>query len=136
MNIKGYNAHEAASLLLQGMDLSEGQIEYLATALDEVAEFQTHTDDVGSIACYECASELTQMNSLDRGSIEPVVHALTGLSFALSWTGHYGARTFFIVQNQRRGILDRSEFETLYANCGWGSDAHRSALRHLLVAHV
>ena len=93
-----YTAEQAASFLLSDAGLSEWQVGFLAVALDEVAEWHERMGKAGSIACHECADELTQMNSQHRGSIEPVVYALTGLSFSVSWRGDYGARTFFAKQ--------------------------------------
>lgn len=137
MNTKteSYTAQEAASFLLDGTGLSEWQIEFLAVALDEVAEWHERMGNANSIASYECADELTQMNSQHRGSIEPVVHALTRLSFSVSWRGDYGARTFVVEHHERRSLLPRAAFDAMHDKCGWGSDAHRHALRHLLVAH-
>lgn len=127
---KGYTAAEAASLLLCGSGLTEWQIGFLAVALDEVAEYHQRMDFVNRrIACYECADELTQMNSQHRGSIEGVMHALIGLSFSVSWRGEYGARTFFVEQLEKRDVMPRAEFDTLHDGRGWGSDAHRHALR-------
>ena len=128
--MKGYTAAEAASFLLRDSDLSEWQVGFLAVALDEVAEYHQRMDFVNQrIACHECRDELTQMNSQHRGSIEGVVHALTGLSFGVSWRGEYGARTFFVDQYEKRDVMPRAEFDILHDGCGWGSDAHRHALR-------
>ena len=101
-----YTAEQAASFLLSDAGLSEWQVGFLAVALDEVAEWHERMGKAGSIACHECADELTQMNSQHRGSIEPVVYALTGLSFSVSWRGDYGARTFFVEQRERRDALE------------------------------
>lgn len=121
--IKGYTAAEVASFLLRDSSLSEWQIGFLAVALDELSEFhQRITSD-------ECMAELTQMNSQHRGSIEGVVYALTGRSFSVSWRGEYGARTFFVDQYQKHDLMPRPEFDALHDGCGWGSDAHRNALR-------
>lgn len=125
----GYTAQEAASFLLRDTGLSEWQIGFLAVALDEVAEWHERIGKAGSIACHECADELTQMNSQHWSSIEPVVHALTGLSFSVSWCGDYGARTFVIEHHEKRDLLPRADFDALHDECGWGSDAHRQALR-------
>ena len=124
-----YTAEQAASFLLSDAGLSEWQVGFLAVALDEVAEWHERMGKAGSIACHDCADELTQMNSQHRGSIEPVVYALTGLSFSVSWRGDYGARTFFVEQHERRDMRPRADFDALYDDCGWGSDAHRQALR-------
>jgi len=130
MNKKGYTAEEAASLLLRDSNLSEWQVGFLAVALDEVAEYHERIDSADKrIACYECADELTQMNSQHRGSIEPIVYAVTGLSFSVSWQGGYGERTFFVDQYQKRDLLPRTDFDALHDGRGWGSDAHRHALR-------
>ncbi len=126
---KDYTAEEAASFLLRDTGLSEWQIGFLAVALDEVAEWHERIGKTGSIACHECADELTQMNSQHRGSIEPVVHALTGMSFSVSWRGDYGARTFAVEHHEMRDRLPRADFDALHDECGWGSDAHRHALR-------
>ncbi len=125
----GYTAEQAAAILLSDTGLSEWQVGFLAVALDEVAEWHERIGNAGSIACYECADELTQMNSQHRSSIEPVVYALLGLSFRLSWRGDYGARTFFVGQRERRDLRPRADFDALHDDCGWGSDAHRQALR-------
>ena len=124
-----YTAEQSGSLLLSDTGLSEWQVGFLAVALDEVAEWHERMGKAGSIACYECADELTQMNSQHRSSIEPVVYALTGLSFSVSWRGDYGARTFFIEQRERHDLRPRADFDALHDDCGWGSDAHRQALR-------
>lgn len=126
---KDFTAKEAASFLLEGTGLSVWQCGFLAVALDEVAEWHERVGTTGSIACHECADELTQMNSQHRGSIEPVVHALTGLSFSVSWCGDYGARTFIVEHHERRDLLPRADFDALHDDRGWGSDAHRHALR-------
>ncbi len=102
----GYTAEQAASFLLSDTGLSEWQTGFLAVALDEVAEWHERVGNANSIGCHECADELTQMNSQHRGSIEPVVYALTGLSFSVSWRGDYGARTFFVEQRERRDALE------------------------------
>lgn len=128
-NKKEYTAEEAASHLLGGTGLSEWQIGFLAVALDEVAEWHERIGKTGSIACHECADELTQMNTQHRGSIEPVVHALTGLFFSVSWRGEYGARTFVVEHHESCHLLPRADFDALHDGCGWGSDAHRHALR-------
>lgn len=125
----GYTAEQAATILLSGTGLSDWQVGFLAVALNEVAEWRERIGKVGGIACYECASELTQMNSMHRGSVEPVVYALSGLSFSVSWQGDYGARSFFVEQHERRDLLPQTDFDALYVDCGWGSDAHRQALR-------
>jgi hypothetical protein len=125
----GYTAQEAASFLLEGTGLSEWQIGFLAVALDEAAEWHERIGKAGSIACHECADELTQMNSQHRGSVEPLVYALSGLSFSVSWCGEYGARTFVIEPHEKRDVLARADFDALHDECGWGSDAHRQALR-------
>lgn len=100
----GHTAEQAASLLLQGKGLSDYQVGFLAVALDEVANWREHDgDQAKSIACHECAAELTHMNSQHQSSIEPVVHALTGLSFSISWHGAAwpcGTRRFFINQHE------------------------------------
>ena len=124
-----YTAEQAASFLLSDTGLSEWQIGFLAVALDEVAEWHERMGKAGSIACHECADELTQMNSQHRDSIEPVVHALTGLNFGVSWRGDYGARTFVVEQREKRALMPRADFDALHDACGWGSDAHRQALR-------
>lgn len=127
----GYTAEQAASFLLSDTGLSEWQVGFLAVALDEVSEWHERTGKAGSIACHECADELTQMNSHHRDSIEPVVYALTGLTFIVSWYGDYGARTFTIEQHERRDLRPRADFDALHDDCGWSSDAHRRALRAL-----
>lgn len=127
----GYTAEQAATILLCGTGLSEWQVGFLAVALNEMAEWRERMSKAGGIACYECAEELTQMNSQHRVSIEPVVYALTGLSFSVSWHGVYGERSFFVEQHERRDLLPRGDFDALYDDCGWGSDAHRQALRAL-----
>ena len=124
-----HTAEQAASFLLSDTGLSEWQIGFLAVALDEVAEWHERIGKAGSIACHECADELTQMNSQHRGSIKPVVHALTGLNFGVSWRGDYGARTFVVEQREKRDLMPRADFDALHDDCGWGSDAHRQALR-------
>ena len=125
-----YPAEQAASFLLSDTGLSEWQIGFLAVALDEVAEWHERMGKAGSIACHECADELTQMNSQHRDSVEPVVHALTGLNFGVSWRGDYGARTFVVEQrDEKRDLMPRADFDALHNDCGWGSDAHRRALR-------
>ncbi len=129
MNKKEYTAEEAASLLLGGTGLSEWQIGFLAVALHEVAEWHERIGKTGSIACYECADELTQRNSQHRGSFEPVVYALTGLSFSVSWRGDYGARIFVVEHHEKHDPLPHADFDALHNVCGWGSDAHRHALR-------
>lgn len=127
-----YTAQTAAAFLLNGSGLSDYQAEFLAVALDEVAEYHERIGTANkSIASFECADELTQMNSQHRGSIEPVVHVLTGLSFRVSWQGEYGARTFVVDEFQKRVPVPRTEFDALYDGRGWGSDAHRTALRTL-----
>ncbi len=127
---KSYTAAEVASLLLCNSGLSDYQVGFLAVALDEVAEYHERIDSANKhIASYECADELTQMNSQHRGSIEGVVYALMGLSFSVSWHGEYGARTFFVDQHQKCDLMSRPDFDTLHDGCGWGSDAHRHALR-------
>lgn len=127
---KGYTAAEAASLLLCDSGLTEWQVGFLAVALDEVAEYHQRMDFVNrQIACYECVDELTQMNSQHRGSIEGVVYALMGLSFSVSWHGDYGARTLFVDQHQKCGLMPRPDFDTLHDGRGWGSDARRYVLR-------
>lgn len=126
----GCTAEKAASFLLCDTGLSEWQVGFLAVALNEVAEYHERIDSADKrIACYECADELTQMNSQHRGSIEPVVYALTGLSFSVSWRGDYGVRTFFVDQHEKRDLLPRADFNALHDGFGWGSDAHRHALR-------
>lgn len=125
----GYSAEQVASLLLSNTGLSEWQVGFLAVALDEVAEWQEFTGKVGNIHCYECADELTQMNSQHLDCIEPVIYALTGLSFSVSWRGVYGARTYFVEQHESRDLRPRADFEALHHNCGWGSNRHRRALR-------
>ena len=124
-----YTAEQAASFLLSDTGLSERQLGFLAVALDEVAEWHERMGKARSIACHECADELTQMNSQHRDSIEPVVRALTGLNFGVSWRGDYGARTFVVEQHEKRDLMPRADFDALHDDCGWGSDAHRQALR-------
>ena len=110
---KDFTAKEAASFLLEGAGLSVWQCGFLAVALDEVAEWHERSGKTRSIVCQECADELTQMNSQHQGSIEPVVHALTGLTFSVSWCGHYGARTFTVEHHDRRDLLSRGDFDAL-----------------------
>lgn len=130
MMLAPYTAHAAAAFLLDGSGLSDYQVGFLAVALEEVAEYHERIGSTNkSIASFECADELTQMNSQHRGSIEPVVHVLTGLSFNVSWQGKYGERTFFVTQCQKLERMPRAEFDALYDGRGWGSDAHREALR-------
>ena len=124
-----YTAEQAASFLLSDTGLSERQLGFLAVALDEVAEWHERMGKARSIACHECADELTQMNSQHRDSIEPVVRALTGLNFGVSWRGDYGARTFVVEQHEKRDLMPRADFDALHDDCGWGSDAPRQALR-------
>lgn len=133
-----YTAEQVASFLLgdadfSGYPFSEYQIGCLAVALDEMANWRKDVPEENRcIACHECANELTQMNSQDRRSIEPVVYALTGLSFSISWRGDSwpsGTRRFFVDQYERREPMSRSDFDALHDDCGWGSDAHRHALR-------
>lgn len=84
-----YTAEQVASFLLgeadfYGYPFSEYQVGCLAVALDEMANWRKHVgEEKRCIACHECANELTQMNSQDRRSIEPVVYALTGLTFSI-----------------------------------------------------
>lgn len=125
----GYTAEQAASILLSDTGLSEWQVGFVAVALDEVAAWHERMGKAGSIACYECADELTQMNSQHRDSIVPIVYALTGLSFRVSWSGNYDARTFTIEHHERHDLRPRCVFDALHEDCGWGSDAHRQALR-------
>lgn len=126
--IKNYSADEATSFLLDGADLSEWQTGFLAVALEEVAEWNKRTGSASSISCEDCVDELVQMNSLHRNSIEPVVYALTGVSFRVSWRGSYGARTFNVSLYEKGTLQSRAEFDTLHV-AGGGSDAHREALR-------
>lgn len=127
---KGYTAEEAASFLLSDTGLSEWQIGFLTVALEELAEYHLRMDSANQrITSYECLDELVQMNSQHRGSIEGVLHALSGVSFSVSWEGEYGTRTFFVEQVQKRSLMPSAEFDALHEGCGWGSDAHRRALR-------
>jgi len=133
----GYTAEQAAALLLQDKGLSEYQVGFLAVALDEVANWRGHASQGNSISCHECANELTQMNSQHQSSIEPVVYAMTGLSFSISWHGAawpYGTRRFFIDQHEHRELMPRADFDALHDDYGWGSDAHRHAIRMQLNA--
>ncbi len=135
MKRKSYTALEAASFLLEGSGLSACQIEFLSGALDEVAEWHERIGKTRNIACHECVDELMQMNSLHRGGIEPVVYALTGLSFSVSWRDNNGTRTFVIEHRDRRDMLPRADFDAIHDGVGWGSDGHRRALRDLVIAH-
>lgn len=119
----GRTAKECAVFLLQGFDLSDWQIEFLAVALDEVAE------NYGpSVTDKRCLNELVQMNSQHRGSIEGVAHAVFGLTFKCSWSGEYGSRLFTVEEFAKRPPIPHAQFAALHAECGWGSDAHRRAL--------
>lgn len=130
---KSFTPKEVASALLRDAGLSEWETGFLALALEEVAEWAEHIDR-NSIMCCDCLDELTQMNSQHRISTEAVAHALTGLSFSVSWQGSYGSRIFVVNQHQKHDVLPHVDFVALYDKCGWGSDAHRQALRALFNA--
>lgn len=122
MNTKhdGRTAADSAKFLLQGAGLTDWQVGFLETALLEVAEHYGPT-----VTEAHCMNELLQMNSLHRGSIIDVAHALTAMRFGLSWHGDYESRRFFVDSVEKREPMKRSEFDALHKRLGWGSDAHR-----------
>lgn len=130
-----YTAQKAASLLLEGTGLSEWEIGFLAIILHEVAEWHERNGKMVCIACNDCLDELTQMNSQHRGSIEPVFHALTALCFSVSCHSVNGERAFVIENQERRDQLPGADVDALHGECGWGSNAHRQALRGVFHTH-
>lgn len=67
----------------------------------------------------------------DISAIRVELRKLLGVPVDVLWRGDYGARTFFVEQRERRDLRPRADFDALHDDCGWGSDAHRQALRAL-----
>ena len=121
----GRTAADYAEFLLQDADLPRWsyQIGFLETAIQEAAEHYGPT-----VTDANCMNELLQMNSQHRGSVIDVAHALTALTFSLSWSGDYQSRRFVLRTVERHAPMMRAEFDALHDRLGWGSDAHRRAL--------
>lgn len=113
----------AAEFFLIGHELSAWQISFLTTAIEEVAE-----NSPGNITDKDCLNELVQMNSQHQRSNAQVVRALTGHNFELSLSGPHEFKVLTIMSHQKRKPMPQGDFDKLYEECGWGSDAHRIAL--------
>jgi hypothetical protein len=130
---KGRSAQEMAKHLLIGTNLSDWQVDFLAIALEESANYGAIVSDK------DCLNELVQMNSSHRQSILGVAYAMTGLSFKCSINRCvYGSRLslllFVLDEFERCNPMSRDSFDAMSDAHGWGSDAHRIALGALVVA--
>lgn len=100
----GCTAQEAASFLFRDTGLSEWQTGFLAVALDEVAEWHERIGKTGSIACHECADELTQM-SLLLGVGQKLLAVVKPAAASQTTLPDYGASSSMSAENAEQTVV-------------------------------
>ena len=128
---KDYTSPELANKVLEGCDLSEWQMGFLALALTELAGHGTKT-----IRPEDLILELAQMNSQHRHNVAEVVYAITSVAFACTWHMVGEIPAFNLTTRITRFPCGtREQFDALHADSGWGSTAHIRALdEHVAMA--
>ncbi len=119
---------EMAHVLLRHTSLSHSLIVFLAIAIEDTAEYSSVVSEK------ICINEVAQMNSAHHNDLVEVAYQLTGLMFKLTHTGQYGHRLFTLTEFTNGKPMARDRFDAMNSSLSWGSNAHRQAVRELILA--